>query len=169
MRRNGRLAFALLVTCAALAVERLVWPSYALPSITTVLVAGAPLWRRAGLSLSFGGRRTLLAILSVGGALYASAFGLLPFDVYAAGFSPLAPLAVAVVAALAARRAPAAAIVAAAGLVAFDVHLLASRNLFDYLVDPLLFAGVAAAVAMRRSPAGRIERGVTPAPEPARR
>jgi lipid A 3-O-deacylase PagL len=63
-------------------------------------------------------------------ALYA------PFNLYASGFSRFAPLVLAILA-IATRR-PRTAMVALLILAAFDFHLLRSRNLFDYAVNPLV-------------------------------
>lgn len=83
-------------------------------------------------------RRTLLwtmAIASV--ALYPSALGYIDADVYRLGFSTAAPLAIAAAGiALAVRREFRLACVALAVLIAVDVELLPSSNVFDFLVDP---------------------------------
>jgi hypothetical protein len=70
--------------------------------------------------------------------LYSSTLGYLPLDVYRAGFSPWAPIALAAAAIAAAWRSPAIACTALAALVAYDIPVFASVNLFDYVVDPML-------------------------------
>jgi len=70
--------------------------------------------------------------------LYSSALGYLPIDIYRAGFSPWAPVALAAIAIAAAPRSLAIACTALAALVAYDVPLFASVNLFDYVVDPIV-------------------------------
>ena len=77
----------------------------------------------------------------------------LAFGFYPAGFSRFAPFVVAVGAALIASRFPRTAIAALLVLVAFDLHLLRSRNLFDYGVNPLVAVWAIAywiVVAIRR-------------------
>jgi len=73
-------------------------------------------------------------ILGFAGTLALVLFVLI--DSYAGGFSRFAPL---VLAALAiATRKPRTALVALVVIVAFDLHLLRSRNLLDYAVNPLV-------------------------------
>jgi hypothetical protein len=76
--------------------------------------------------------------------LYGSTLGYLPLDVYRAGFSMWAPIALAVVAIAIAPRSLPVALTLLAVLVAYDLPLFASVNLFDYAVDPIL--GIAAIV-----------------------
>jgi len=91
-------------------------------------------------------RRILLGFAGVISlALYA------PFNLYAFGFSRFAPLVLAILA-IASRR-PRTAIAALLVLAAFDLHLLRSRNLFDYAVNPLVAVWAIAywiSVAIRR-------------------
>ena len=98
-------------------------------------------------------RRALLwfsASLSL--VLYSSSLGYLPLDIYRAGFSMWAPIALAVAALAVAPHSPALALVALATLIAYDLPLFASVNLFDYAVDPILgmIAIVWAVVAIAR-------------------
>ena len=75
--------------------------------------------------------------------LYPTALGYINVDLYRLGFTTAAPLVIAVAGiALALRRNFRLAIVAAIALVALDVQLLPSSNVFDYVVDPIggLFA-----------------------------
>ena len=84
-------------------------------------------------------RRALLwfsAALSL--VLYSATLGYVPLDIYRAGFSPWAPLALALLALAAAPRSLPLALTALATLVAYDVPLFASVNLFDYAIDPML-------------------------------
>ena len=59
-------------------------------------------------------------------------------DLYVGGFSRFAPLVFAIVAFAIVARLPRTAIAALLVLAAFDMHLLRSRNLFDYAVNPLV-------------------------------
>lgn len=82
-------------------------------------------------------RRALLwwsAALSL--VLYSSTLGYVPLNVYRAGFSWWAPVALAALA-IASRSLPLA-LTALATLIAYDVPLFRSVNLFDYAVDPML-------------------------------
>ena len=123
-------------------------------------------------------RRTLIrtmAILAL--VLYPTALGYVNVDVYHAGFSALAPLLVAGAGiALAVHREFRLALFALAVLVFFNVQLLPSNNLFDYIVDPL--GGVCAAVwtavqaakwlsarTLMRSRAGAFDAEAIPGPE----
>ncbi|HEY6136146.1 MAG TPA: hypothetical protein VI670_00110 [Thermoanaerobaculia bacterium] len=84
-------------------------------------------------------RRALLwwsASLSV--VLYSGTLGYLPVDVYRAGFSSWAPVALALAAVAIAPRSLPLALTALATLVAYDVPLFRSVNLFDYAIDPIL-------------------------------
>lgn len=82
-------------------------------------------------------RRTLLTFAAPTALLlYSSTLGYLPADIYRAGFSPWAPIALAVLA-LISRSLPLA-LTALATLVAYDLPLFHSVNLFDYAIDPIL-------------------------------
>lgn len=145
MRQTGRAAALLFVIACGFGIQRLMWSSYALPSATTVIVIcdllarrlRVPLLRREDYAIGF-------PIVAIGGILlYASSFDLIPYYVYGAGFSPLAPLLLAAAAIAIAPRAPGIAVIALIALATFDFHLLQSHNLFDYTIDPpLAFAAV---------------------------
>jgi len=84
-------------------------------------------------------RRALLwfaASLSL--VLYSSTLGYLPLDVYRAGFSSWAPIAFALLAIATAPRSLPLALTALAALIAYDVPIFRSLNLFDYVVDPII-------------------------------
>lgn len=84
-------------------------------------------------------RTSLLAFAAAAAlVLYSSTLGYLPLDIYRTGFSPWAPAALAIVAIVVALRSPAIAITALISLVAYDIPLFRSVNLFDYVVDPIL-------------------------------
>lgn len=90
-----------------------------------------------------GERRLLFVAIAAGGfLLYLATFGVGRIDLYRAGFSPFAPMVLALAAAALARRMPRIACLAIAILAASDLQLLRSRNLLDYLFDPLV-VGVA--------------------------
>jgi hypothetical protein len=82
-----------------------------------------------------------LCVLAVAGLLlYPAAMGLVPADIYRLGYQPTALLLVLISLALWAwiskRNMSAFAVLIA--VAAFDLHLLESDNLWDYLTDPLL-------------------------------
>ena len=84
-------------------------------------------------------RRALLwfsAALSL--ILYSSTLGYVPLDVYRTGFSLWAPVVFAALALAVAPRSLPLALTALATLVAYDVPLFRSVNLFDYAIDPML-------------------------------
>ncbi|MGZ7031559.1 MAG: acyloxyacyl hydrolase, partial [Thermoanaerobaculia bacterium] len=81
-------------------------------------------------------------IAGAGIVLYGASLGVIPVDIYRAGFSPLAVIALAIAGTTIAPRAPRAAAVALLVLVTFELHLLSSRNLFDYVIDPLITAAI---------------------------
>jgi hypothetical protein len=119
------------------------------PSVTllALLVSGVR-WprRRSGIdsggkaaALHSGERRALLLFAAVTSlVLYGSTLGYLPLDVYRTGFSPWAPVALAVVAIAVAPRSRSIAITALIALIAYDLPLYRSVNLFDYVVDPIV-------------------------------
>jgi hypothetical protein len=110
------------------------WSILAFPSVTTVLVAVLWPWRATE-------RKGLFPVIAVAGiALYVTTIGTPTYNLYGLGFSPYAPLVLAILAASFAVRAPKAALIALAVLVAYDLHLYRSRNLFDYALDPILVA-----------------------------
>jgi len=84
-------------------------------------------------------RRALLwwsASLSL--VLYSSTLGYVPIDVYRAGFSSWAPVVFAALALAVATRSLPLALTALVTLVACDVPIFRSVNLFDYAIDPML-------------------------------
>jgi hypothetical protein len=84
-------------------------------------------------------RRALLWLsASLSLILYSSTLGYLPLDIYRAGFSPWAPVALALVAIAVGFRSPPLACTALAALVAYDIPIFRSVNLFDYVVDPMV-------------------------------
>jgi hypothetical protein len=84
-------------------------------------------------------RRALLIVVAAAAVvLYSSTLGYLPLDVYRAGFSMWAPIALALAALALAPRSLPLACVALATLIAYDIPLFTSVNLFDYAVDPIL-------------------------------
>lgn len=80
------------------------------------------------------------AVAAAGLVLYPSAIGLLPCDLYRMGYQPLYPLLVLLAVAVASwRRAGYGAAACVIILVAaYDLRLLESDNLWDYLLDPFL-------------------------------
>jgi len=126
-------------------------------SITTqVLLISILLKRIAGLDVLPARERSLLlaAAVSVGFLLYTFSSGLTGLDVYSMGFgSPWLMVALAVATIVCGRYHPGAALVILVGVLAFDFGLLASANVWDYLLDPILvlFAwGWALALPLRR-------------------
>jgi hypothetical protein len=110
-------------------------PSVLLILLTADLVArrfGRPLFPDSDLRLLLGG----VSIASI--ALYPSALELFPFDIYRVGFHPVTPLVIAIAGAFIAARNPRVAAAIFLTLIAFDFHLLAATNLWDYFLDPLL-------------------------------
>lgn len=143
---------------------------FAEPALTTIVVLAALLLTRVGGAVRFDGlERSLVAVLAVavGLAFYPPALGLGPVDPYAWGYGgALLPLVVGGVAMLACvGRCPVIALALVATLVGWRLHWLASPNLWDYLIDPLLVLGALLALlgaaarsayrAMRRPAATR--------------
>jgi len=110
------------------------WSILAFPSVTTVALL-LLYWHRPR---HYEWLFPIIAVIGI--ALYTTTIGGPSINMYRLGFSPYAPLVVAIVAALAATRAPKIAIIALVVIVAFDLHLYRSRNLFDYALDPILVA-----------------------------
>jgi len=110
------------------------WSILAFPSVTTVALLLLHWHRPRRYEWLF----PIIAVIGI--ALYATTIGGPSINMYRLGFSPYAPLALAIVAALVAARAPKIAIIALVVIVAFDLHLYRSRNLFDYALDPILVA-----------------------------
>jgi hypothetical protein len=112
-------------------------------SVTLMLLLG---WAMAGQVgfLRAPQRADLSAIrnpLAIAGVLlYPSALGLLPLDIYALGYRPtallLVLLALVIWAWLTRKTVAVCAVIVA--VAAFDLHLLESDNLWDYLTDPLV-------------------------------
>ncbi len=103
------------------------------PSITLLaLVAGRWLFSRRERAALLG----FAAALSL--VLYGGTLAYFPFDLYRLGFSPWAPVALATLGVAVAPRSLPLALTALAALVAYDIPLFRSVNLFDYVVDPLL-------------------------------
>ncbi len=105
-----------------------------LASVVTREIIGKTLWK-------CGERRWILAGVVIGSLFVLPAtFGLIRYDGYQLGYASLplilALLALAVAAALTRRTLAFLTMCAAAA--AFQLHLLASNNLWDYLFDPLL-------------------------------
>lgn len=124
---------------------------FAEPSVSALVVLAALFGARAGLCQTFapGERLGVAALVALSGVLfYPPALGLGAVDPYAWGYAgaalALAAGALAVAAALCGRWVIAAA--PALALVAWRLEVLASPNLWDYLLDPLL--AVAGLVAL---------------------
>jgi hypothetical protein len=131
------------------------WSILAFPSVTTVALLLLFWHRPRHYELLFP------AIAIVGIALYVTTIGTPSYNMYRLGFSPYAPLALGVLAALIARRAPKIAIIALAVIVACNLHLYRSRNLFDYAIDPILVV-VATVWCVRRVWLSRSSRRASP-------
>ncbi|HEX9161433.1 MAG TPA: hypothetical protein VF980_06960 [Thermoanaerobaculia bacterium] len=110
-------------------------PWAGVPSITSVallsdLVASHRWFERTD-------RRAMLATLAILCIIiYAAVLGFLP-DIYRLGFTPLPTVLLALTGIVLARRSTPLAVFALVVLLAFDLHLLPSMNLFDYIVDPI--------------------------------
>ena len=141
-------AVALIAVFTKTPLELQFWSAVGMPSIISLSLLCDLALRRQGMPL-LADRGVLLAMEAAAFViLEPAALGFLPLDLYRLGFSPLAPLAIAIVAAIVFR--PRVALVILAALIAFDFHLLGSTNLWDYLVDPI-GGVVAVAVVVRRS------------------
>lgn len=141
-RRNAAAAFAtaLLFVAIGAAVERALWVRIGLPSLPSLVLIANLLAARALRRpfLSPADRVLLLGCLAAAAAvLYSTALGFVAGDVYHAGFSPWAPVVLAIAAAAIAPARIRVALVALLILIAFAGRLLTSVNLFDYLVDPI--------------------------------
>jgi len=107
------------------------------PSVTLLALALDLLARHRLFSRSE--RRALLAFAAAASlVLYSSTLGYLPLDLYRAGFSPWAPVALAIAAIVVAPRSPAIALTALIAMAVYDIPVFRSVNLFDYVVDPIL-------------------------------
>jgi hypothetical protein len=127
-------------------------------SVTTMLLLGAAVLGVSGRSLLDGKARTALYgwAVAAGLILYPLTLGLTRWDPYALGFQPRGLVVVVAVIVIGwwwcqRRRA---AVVLIAGVTAFDLGVLESGNLWDYLLDPWLF-GWAAGSLVARSRVGR--------------
>lgn len=112
-------------------------------SITTLLLLGCGLWSQLTnrVCLRPRERQTLFIGIAISGLiLYPATFGLATFDPYQLGFGSsafiLALLFVTLYSIVTKSIATAIIIIAAA--IAFDLHLLESGNLWDYLIDPFI-------------------------------
>lgn len=110
------------------------WSILAFPSVTTVALLLLHWHRPRHYEWLF----PIIAVIGI--ALYTTTIGGPSINMYRLGFSPYAPLVLAIVAALVASRAPKIAVIALAVILAYDLHLYRSRNLFDYAFDPILVA-----------------------------
>jgi hypothetical protein len=136
-------AAAIVAVLTATPIELRFWSAVGTPSITALaLLFDVALWRHGTSLLSSADRRLVLTIAAACFLiLEPAALGFVPLDLYRLGFSPVAPLLIAIVSViLLTGRRPATACVILAALIAFDVRLLGSSNLWDYLVDPIVGA-----------------------------
>ena len=130
---------------------------FASPSVLSLVVVAALTARRAGWALSRPGEIGLIAGLAgaCGVLFYPPALGLGPVDPYAWGYGGFAlPLAVGLVALLAGWTGRwVLAVGLASALAAWRAGLMASPNLWDYLLDPVLAVGglVGMAVCLQRA------------------
>ena len=111
-------------------------------SITTQILLAAVIAKRVAdvEGLANADRSFLLTATAwTGLVLYFFSSGLTTIDVYAMGFGSAGLMLVLPIAILLCwRHRPGAAIAVVVGVVAYDFDLLSSRNIWDYLVDPLL-------------------------------
>lgn len=82
----------------------------------------------------------LLGVIPVGMVFYPLALGVSEFDPYRLGYSPVLMTAMLSLASISAwmRAKQGLAIILLLPLIAFNLHLLESANLWDYLLDPIL-------------------------------
>jgi hypothetical protein len=139
-----------LVVCVAIGLARvgdlrlIAYPAGVLGdlSITTqILLATAILKRAAGVDVLPSADRSFLlaAAASTGSVLYALSSGLTLLDLYSLGFGSdwfMVALAIGII--VCSRHRPGAALVIVLGVLAFDLGLLGSANVWDYLLDPVL-------------------------------
>ena len=121
-------------------------------SVTTMLLLGAAVLGMFGRSLLDEKARTALYGWSVaaGLVLYPLTLGLTRWDPYELGFRPrVLVLVVAVAVIVWWRRRRGAALVLTAGVTAFNLGVLESANLWDYLLDPCLFVWAAGSLVAR--------------------
>jgi hypothetical protein len=121
-------------------------------SVTTMLLLGAAVLQMSGWSLLDARARIALYgwVVAAGLVLYPLTLGLTRWDPYTLGFQPRALVLVvaAIVIAWWGRR-RGAALVLTGGVAAFDLGVLESSNLWDYLLDPWLFGWAAGALVAR--------------------
>jgi hypothetical protein len=127
------------------------------PSAATLALAGCALWRQErGRAVERRELRALVwAVALAASFLYPFALGFTPFDPYALGYGSIALLTVLLVVTLAAWRAglKLLVLVVLVGGLAYLAGAYESRNLWDYLIDPLaaMYAlGVLLATAGRK-------------------
>lgn len=113
-------------------------------SITSMIMLGCSLVRRlTGKDAFVEGERGLLlaAIFIAGLAVYAATFELTQFNIYQFGFGSLtfAVLLMASALVLLYTGRKAFALIIATSVLAYNLHLLPSSNLWDHLLDPLLW------------------------------
>jgi len=121
-------------------------------SVTTMLLLGAAVLGMPGRSLLDGNARTALYgwAVAAGVVLYPLTLGLTRWDPYELGFQPRAlVLVVAGIVIGCWRRRRGAALVLTAGVAAFNLGVLESANLWDYLLDPCLFVWAAGSLVAR--------------------
>lgn len=112
-------------------------------SVLTLLVfadiLGRRLWNKALLAPATRAA-LLLSVAVVGVVFYPMALGVGPVDPYRLGFAPMAMVAVLCLASLLAwlRGARALGVIILLPLLAYNLHLLESDNLWNYLLDPVL-------------------------------
>lgn len=140
--RPNRIAIGIAATIVALALllEHLYWAALAVPSLTTLLLVVDSIVRRATHIelLTRADRRALVVFLATGALFfYPMAKGLLPFDAYRLGYTPWAPLVLAAIGVAVALRSVRIAAAILVALLAVDLHLIPSVNVFDYVIDPV--------------------------------
>ena len=141
---NRRCVVPAILIAALIFLARKFWPLFALPSMTSVVVVADFVIGRFSASqlLRTEDRTVLFPLLAACGmAVLLTAGYVSSFDVHNAGYSPWAAPALALVGILLTHRAGRAAWTILLILLAFDLHLLPTHNLIDYLVDPLLTIG----------------------------
>lgn len=130
------LALVPVAGCSLAMVLRGLWNDLSFTTLQLALLALAgrdwlPAGQRRGLAA---------AIVAAGVLLFPTALGAGPFDLYRSGFQPLPLLGVLGLAGLAlCWRAPLLTLLLAVDLGAYALGLADSSNLWDYLLDPVLF------------------------------
>lgn len=133
-------AVAIALAATAL-IGRTIWSALALPSVTTIVLLLDLVTRPFGSRLFTTEDRGVILrlVVAITIPLYATTLAYLPGDLYRIGFSPWCALVIALAAAIIAPRRSRVAGLVLLVLVAFDLHLLPSMNLFDYMVDPIVW------------------------------